>query len=72
MDVSDIFYFFCSGRGKWESEAAGGGGVDFFEIPRRGGEVSPGGGGAEGPGRVCSELGNLGGGQGGQNFLFRS
>ena len=31
MDISDIFNFSCSGRGKGESEAAGrGGGVDFL------------------------------------------
>ena len=29
VDVSDIFYFFCSGRGKGESEAPGGGGIGF-------------------------------------------
>ena len=36
---SDLFYFFCSGRGKGESEAqwGGGGGSRFFiENPRRG------------------------------------
>ena len=36
--VSDIFYFFCSGRGKGESEAPGGGGVDYLlRIPGGGG-----------------------------------
>ena len=35
VDVSDIFYFFCSGRGKGESEA--GGDSIFIENPRRGG-----------------------------------
>ena len=31
VDVSDIFSFFCSGRGKEESEASGGGGgFDFY------------------------------------------
>ena len=28
VDISDIFYFFCSGNG--ESEVPGGGGVGFF------------------------------------------
>ena len=41
-----FFIFFCSGRGKGESEAPGGGGDPFcFENPRRGGEFP---GGAEG------------------------
>ena len=68
-DVSDIFiFFFGSGRGKGESEAAGrGGGRIFIENPRRGGG-SP-GGGTEGPGGVCSELGIFLGG--GLNIFFR-
>ena len=62
MDVSDIFYFFCSGEGKGESGAPGGGGEDFlFENPKRGG-VSWAGGGGGGAGRVFA--GNLGGGGG--------
>ena len=61
MDVSDIFYFFCSGRGKGESEATGGGGVDFLlKVPQGGG--SPGGGGPRGREGVCGKLGNSGGG----------
>ena len=66
MDVSDIF-FFCSGEGKGESEAPGGGGGRFFiENPRRG-EGSPGGAGGRGAGRVSAR--NLGGG--GPNIFFR-
>ena len=30
VDVSDIFYFFCSGEGKGECEAPGGGGAIFY------------------------------------------
>ena len=57
MDVSDIYlFFFCSGRGKGESEAPGGVGDRFFtENPRRWGGVSP---GREGP----TNWGILGGG----------
>ena len=29
MDVSDLFYFFCSGEGQGESEAPGRGGGQF-------------------------------------------
>ena len=37
VDVSDIFYFFCSGEGKGELEAQGAGeGSVFIENPRRG------------------------------------
>ena len=37
-DVSDIFIFFCSGRGKGESEAPGGRGIHFLlKIPGGGG-----------------------------------
>ena len=64
VDVSDIFYFFCSGEGKGgESEVPGeGGGDDFFIENPRGGGVLPGGGGRGGreAGRVSA--GNLGGG----------
>ena len=63
VDVSDIFYFFCSGEGKGESEALGGDwGRFLLKIPGGRG-VSPGrGGGGEerGAGRVF--VGNLGGG----------
>ena len=48
-DVSDV-YFFCSGRGNGEFEAAGRGGVHIqLKIPEGVGGGSP-GGGAEGPG----------------------
>ena len=63
MDVSDIFIFFCSGKGKGESGAAGRGGSVCIENPRRGGGVQ---GGA---GRVSAgNLGELGGG--GAKFFF--
>ena len=68
-DVSDIFYFFfCSGRGKGESEAAGRGGVDFaLKIPEGGG--SPGGAeGSRGREGVCGQLGIWGGG--GAKYFF--
>ena len=65
VDVSDIFYFSCSGE---ESGAPGdrdGGGVGFLlKIP--GGGDLPGGGG-RGRGRregVCKEFGGIGGGEG--------
>ena len=35
VDVSDIFYFFCSGEGKGESGATWRGGWLFIESPRR-------------------------------------
>ena len=48
----DIFYFFCSGEGKGQSEAPGGGvgGAIFFlgKIPGRGGGLRVGGGGGSG------------------------
>ena len=68
MDVSNIFNFFCSGEGKGESGAtARGGSVFLLEI--RGGGVSQGGGGREGPGWCLREfLG--GGGGGGVNIIF--
>ena len=56
-----FFIFFCSGRGKGESEAPGGGGSVSLENPRRGG--SPGGGGAEGPGGCLQRIGEWGGGE---------
>ena len=61
VDVSDIFYFFCSGRGKGESEAPGGGRGRFFFLKIQEGG-SPGGGGAEGPGGSLRRIGELGGG----------
>ena len=70
VDVSEIFYFFCSGRGRGSPERQGGRGVGFFVliIPGEGG--LPGGGGRERGGRegVCRELGNWGGG--GAKFCF--
>ena len=68
MDVSDIFYFFCSGRRKGEFEAPGGGGQFFIENPRRGGVFRRGGG--EGPGGCLQRIWELGGG-GGLNIFFR-
>ena len=50
MDVSDIFYFFCSGRRKGESEAPVGWGVGFFI------EKSPRGGGKAGRGRAARRV----------------
>ena len=50
VDVSDIFYFFCLGQGKGESEGPGGVGGDFScKIPEGGGSPRRVGGG-EGPG----------------------
>ena len=50
VDVSDIFYFFCSGGGQGEFEAAmkGGGSVFFIEDPRGGGSPKRRGGGPRG------------------------
>ena len=50
MDVSDIFYFFCSGEGKGESEAPGGrgGGRFFIENPKAGVVSQEGGEGQRG------------------------
>ena len=59
VDVSDIFYFFCSG----ESEVPGGegGGRLFMENSQRGGGVLPGRwGGSSGRERVCREFGGVG------------
>ena len=66
VDVLDIFYFFCSGRGKGESEASGGGGFDFYWRSQEGG--SPRGGGGEGPGGCLRRIGEFGGG-GAKYFL---
>ena len=66
-----FFIFFRSGRGKGESEAPGGGGIDFLlKIP------GGGGGGLQdrrgrGAGRVSAVTwGILRGGGGGQNIFF--
>ena len=58
------FYFFCSGKGKEESEvSAGGGGVRFLiENPKDGGRGAWGGGGLR-------RIGELWGG--GPNIFFR-
>ena len=66
VDVSDIFYFFCSGERKGEPEATGRVGGDrlFIENARReGGLRGERGRGCEG-GRegVCREFGGIGGG----------
>ena len=67
-DVSDIFYFFCSGRRKGGSEAAGRGGGDFFiENPREGGGLQE-RDGAEGPKGCLRRIGDWGGG--GLNIFF--
>ena len=52
-----LFFFFCSGKGKGESEAAGRGGVDdFIENPRRGGGLL----GGRGREVVCGAFGGGG------------
>ena len=44
MDLSDIFYFFfCSERGKGESEAPGGGSAFLLRVPQGGGGSKRGG-----------------------------
>ena len=53
------FGFTARGGGKGESEASGGGGSIFIEIP--GGVGGVGGGGAEGPGGCLRRIGELGG-----------
>ena len=63
MDVSDIFYFSCSGEAEGGARGAGrGGGFDFLlKVPGEWGG-SPEGEEPEAPGEgVCSELGNGGG-----------
>ena len=72
VGVSGYFlFFFCSGRGKGESEVQGGrGGVQFFiENPRRGGGGSPGREGPRGREGVCGKLGNFWGGA--KYFFFQ-
>ena len=63
MDVSDIFYFFCSGRGNGSPRRQEGGGWIGFLLKIWGGGV-PGGGGAEGPGGCLQRNGDFGGGGG--------
>ena len=63
MDISDIFYFFRSGRGEGESEAPGGGGGDRFFIENSQERGVSRTGGAEGPGGCLRRIGEfLGGG----------
>ena len=62
MDVSDIFYFFCLGKGKWESGATGRGGVGRFLLKiTEGGSFTREGGGRGGREGVCGDLGGGGG-----------
>ena len=72
VDVSDIFYFFCSGGGKGESEAPGGGGGSIFllKIPREGGFSRR--GRDRGVGIVSAANWGISGagGGGGLNFFF--
>ena len=68
MDVSDIFFFFCSARGEGGVRGARGGGL---KIPGGGGGhlKIPGGGGVPGgAGRVSAANRGIGGG--GLNFFF--
>ena len=59
VDVSDIFYFFCSGRGGVRSAGRGGGGIGFvLKIPGKGGGSRR---GAEGPGGCLWRTGEFGG-----------
>ena len=67
MDVSDIFYFFCSGEGKGESEALGGAVGFSLKVPGRGGGVWR-GGGHPGMGVCLRGIWEFGGG--GQFFFF--
>ena len=61
------FYFFCSGEGKGEPEAPGGGGDFLWKIPGAGVSRVGGGGGARGREGVCGEFG---GGGGAKYFFF--
>ena len=62
VDVSDIFYFFCSGEGKGESRRQEGGeGRFLIENARTGGGGLPGEGGGRGLESVCWEFGGGGG-----------
>ena len=61
VEVSDTFYFFCSGKGKGESEAPGGGrSVFFIQKCQEGGGVSEEGRGVEGPGGCLRGIGRGG------------
>ena len=62
MDVSDIFYFFCSGEGEGSPRHREGGGDWFFiKNPRRGGFSRKG----KGPGGCLRQVGEFFGGGGG-------
>ena len=65
MDVSDIFIFFCSGRGKGESEAPGRGGGFGCLLKMPGGGGSP---GREGLGGCLRRIEEFWGG--GLNIFF--
>ena len=61
VDVSDTFYFFCSGEGERGVRGTGmGGGNDFIENPRGGVSRVGGGGAARGWEGVCGEFGEGG------------
>ena len=59
VDLSDIYFFFCSGTGKRSSRRWGGDGFFSLKIPREGFQEGEGPRGREG---VCGELGNFFGG----------
>ena len=65
MDVSDIFYFFCSGEGKGSPRCQERGGVGFFFLKSQEGGFSQdreGGGAGRGWEGVCGEIFFFGGG----------
>ena len=69
MDVSDIFYFFCPGEWKGESDGAGRGGGTIFHVKsQEGGSPRRVGAGRRGAGRMFE--GNFGILGGGLNFFF--
>ena len=69
VDVSDIFYFFCSGEGgRSPTRREGGGGAIFeWKIPGEGGLPGGWGRGGEGPGGC---LRGIGGGGWGAKYFF--
>ena len=72
-DVSDIFYFCCSGRGKGIPRPPGRGGIRFFiENPRRAGGGLQEGEGPRGPGVCLRRMGILGAGGGAKYFFSGS
>ena len=66
VDVSDIFFFFCSGEGKGESEGWEGRGTIVHGKCQEGGVSPAGAGGGEGPGGCLRGIG-----RGGLNIFFR-